>query len=225
MNIDGQEFYNMIADLGENVIFLLDSEEIQQHASIRNSNQSFSSDGMFLFFGVMTFDNLRQQTEYIGEYFIRESKPDNKNLLLSVVNEPICDGKVGNIYCVECNSKIDIISHYTATKDEFGDDVLEPVYIVKDLDVYITTSTREQLEATVGTFIETTNKLILPAKYKISADNIIVKKGFVFNDKTKENEYTDIKYRVESVDNSMMFVDENNNFKGIIKCLMTEDKS
>ncbi len=219
------EFYNMIADLGENIIFFKDGEVIQQRMSIKTAKNNFSAEGSYLKSGVMTFDNLKQQDELLGEYFAKESNEEIVNILSIVNNEPNCDGMVGEIYCTECNEQVDLISHYTTIQDdEFGDEILTPVYIDKNVNAFVKTSIREQLDTNVGSFIENTTIIVLPAKYKLSVDNIVVRKTFVFNNTTKQNEYIDVKYKVESVDTTMVKKTQNGEFKGVVKCLITENK-
>jgi formylmethanofuran dehydrogenase subunit A len=83
-------------------------------------------------------------------------------------------------------------------------------------------------DQTSGAFIATITNLLIPAKYMLTQNNTVVKKGFVFNDKAKKTEYTDVEYTIESVDASMMDVlvddDENEKYVGILRCTMTEKK-
>ena len=63
----------------------------------------------------------------------------------------------------------------------------------------------------------------LPAKTTISEQNIVLKNSFIFDEKQKKNVYQQVKYRVESIDTSMMDVVDGK-IVGVLKCLLTEDK-
>lgn len=219
--IDGEDFYATIVELGEEITFLTDPE-IKQFASIAMHRTTNTTDGAYWYYGAMTFDGVEQQNRLIGEYFTRQTNAGPKNILTAVMPENSTP-KMATVYSVECNEVVDIISHYDKSKDEYGDPVDIPVYLAKDVDCYMTMTLERVDNASAGYFVQTITNLILPAKYTLSTESVVMKSSFVFNDKEKKNVYTKIPYRVESIDTSMMDVVDGQ-IVGILKCLLTEDR-
>lgn len=219
--IDGEDFYATIVELGEEITFLTDPE-IKQFASIAMHRTTNTTDGAYWYYGAMTFDGVEQQNRLIGEYFTRQTNAGPKNILTAVMPENSTP-KMATVYSVECNEVVDIISHYDKSKDEYGDPVDIPVYLAKDVDCYMTMTLERVDNASAGYFVQTITNLILPAKYTLSTESVVMKNSFVFNDKEKKNVYTKIPYRVESIDTSMMDVVDGQ-IVGILKCLLTEDR-
>lgn len=219
--IDGEDFYATIVELGEEITFLTDPE-IKQFASIAMHRTTNTTDGAYWYYGAMTFDGVEQQNKLIGEYFTRQTNAGPKNILTAVMPENSTP-KMATVYSVECNEVVDIISHYDKSKDEYGDPVDIPVYLAKDVDCYMTMTLERVDNASTGYFVQTITNLVLPAKYTLSTESVVMKNSFVFNDKEKKNVYTKIPYRVESIDTSMMDVVDGQ-IVGILKCLLTEDR-
>lgn len=221
--VDGEDFYSTIVDMGEEITFLTEPE-IKQFASIAMHRTTNTTDGAYWYYGAMTFDSVEQQNKLIGEYFTRQTNPEPKNILVSVMSENTTH-KIATVYSVECNEVIDIISHYEETGEvnEFNEPIIAPVYIAKDVDCYMTMTLQKVESETSGYFVQTVTNLTIPAKYTISTKTTIMKSTFVFNDETKKNEYQKIKYRVESIDTSRMDVVDGE-IVGILVCLLTEDR-
>lgn len=219
--IDGEDFYATIVELGEEITFLTDPE-IKQFASIAMHRTTNTTDGAYWYYGAMTFDGVEQQNKLIGEYFTRQTNAGPKNILTAVMPENSTP-KMATVYSVECNEVVDIISHYNKSKDEYGDPIDIPVYLAKDVDCYMTMTLERVDNASTGYFVQTITNLVLPAKYTLSTESVVMKNSFVFNDKEKKNVYTKIPYRVESIDTSMMDVVDGQ-IVGILKCLLTEDR-
>lgn len=221
--IDGEDFYATIVDMGEKITFLTDPQIIQ-YASITPHRTTNTTDGAYWYTGAMTFNDVDQQNNLLGEYFIRQTNPKPKNILTAVMPENTT-AKMATVYSVECNETVDIISHYedSGEFDKYGDPIIKEVYLAKNVSVYMTMVLKPLESETSGAFIATMTNLLIPAKYKLSSNNIILKKSFVFNEETKQNELSPIKYKVESIDTSMMDETENG-IVGILRCLLTEDK-
>lgn len=219
--IDGEDFYATIVELGEEITFLTDPE-IKQFASIAMHRTTNTTDGAYWYYGAMTFDGVEQQNRLIGEYFTRQTNAGPKNILTAVMPENSTP-KMATVYSVECNEVVDIISHYDKSKDEYGDPIDIPVYLAKDVDCYMTMTLERVDNASAGYFVQTITNLILPAKYTLSTESVVMKSSFVFNDKEKKNVYAKIPYRVESIDTSMLDVVDGQ-IVGILKCLLTEDR-
>lgn len=201
--ISGEDFYATVVDMGEEVEFLTEPP-IYGYASIAPHRTTNTTDGAYWYRGVMTFENTEQQNELIGEYFKRQTNKTPVHILTSVMPENTTD-KIAEVYAVECNDKVDIISHYEKSEpDKYGATQQIPIYLAQNVDCYITVTQKPLSEQKAGAFIETVTNLLIPAKFMLAIENVVVKKGFVFDDETKTNIYTDIKYQVESVDTSMM---------------------
>lgn len=235
--ISGEDFYSTVVDMGEEVEFLTDPI-IKQYASItayRATGTTNLTDGVYQYRGVMTFDSVQQQNELIGEYFKRQTNKASVHILTGVLPENTTY-KIGQIYAVECNDKVDIISHYVdGAINEFGEREKEPVYIAKDVDCYITVISKNLYDQTPGSYTTAITNLLLPAKTKLTLGNTVIKKGFVYDSNKKENVYMDVKYKVESVDASLMDILEIKNtnedgetvtkqkYVGVLRCTITED--
>ena len=219
--IDGEDFYATIVELGEEIIFLTDPQ-IKQYASIKAQRNTNTTDGAYWYTGAMTFDGVDQQNKLIGEYFTRQTNSGPKNILTAVMPENTTP-KLGTVYSVECNEVVDIISYYEKGKDEYGDPIDIPVYLAKDVDCYMTMTLERVDNASAGYFVQTITNLVIPAKYTLSSQSVIMKSAFVFDETEKKNVYKKIPYRVESIDTSMMDVVDGQ-VVGVLKCLLTEDR-
>ena len=221
--VDGMDFYSTIVDMGEEITFLTDPP-IKQYASIAMHRTTNTTDGAYWYYGAMTFDSVEQQNTLVGEYFTRQTNSGPKNILTSVMPENTTP-RVGTVYTVECNETVDIISHYEGTGEynDFGEEIMEPVYLAKGIDCYMTMTLERLNNETAGSFIQTISTITLPAKTTISEQNIVLKNSFIFDEKQKKNVYQQVKYRVESIDTSMMDVVDGK-IVGVLKCLLTEDK-
>ena len=236
VDIGAEDFYDIIEELGQKITFenngqkifaeLPEGQGIEQYASIvpNRANKAIgTAEGAYLFTGNMTFDSREQQDRLRGCYFKFNEMPINKFFLLSTFFENSTE-KVAIVNCVECNEKIDIISYYkdTGEVDEFGEHIYEPVYLAKDVDSYITMFNKEARDVPTGAMISTVGYLMLPAWITVSASNTIMKKSFVFNEKTKQNEFKAIPYKIESIDTGLMD-EKDGELIGAVKVMLTEE--
>lgn len=226
--VSGEDFYTLLAEMGERVVFLSESEEdepIYQFASITPHRTTNTTDGAYWYTGNITFDNLEQQTDLLGRYFVRQTNPNPHYILTAVMPENLTP-KLGIIYCVECNEIVDIISHYNETGEfnEFGEAIKEPIFIAKDVKAYSTKTVKQTKTTDEGALVETVTNLLLPAKYKISNKTTFLIGEIVFNSSTKMNEYKKIEYEIESIDTSMAYITEEK-INGIIRCMLKERRN
>lgn len=221
--VDGMDFYSTIVDMGEEITFLTEPP-IKQFASIAMHRTTNTTDGAYWYYGAMTFDSVDQQNTLVGEYFTRQTNPGPKNLLTSVMPENTTD-RIATVYSVECNETIDIISHYAGTGEynEHGEEIVVPVYLAQNVDCYMTMTLERVDNETPGYFVQTVTNLTLPAKITLSTNNVVLKNNFVFDEVQKKNVYKPIKYKVESIDTSLMDVVDGK-IVGVLKCMLTEDK-
>lgn len=221
--VDGADFHDTIVDMGEEITFLTEPP-IKQFASIAMHRTTNTTDGAYWYYGAMTFDGVEQQNSLIGEYFTRQTNSGPKNILTAVMPENSTP-TMATVYSVECNETVDIISHYEKTGEynEFNEEILEPVYLAKDVACYMTQTLERVNNETGGFFVQTITNLTIPAKITLSTENVVLKNSFVFDNTLKKNVYQPIRYRVESIDTSMMDIIDGK-IVGILKCLLTEDK-
>lgn len=220
--IYGEDFYETLVELGESVEFQTEPK-VSQYASIIASEIKNTADGVYQYNGAMTFDDRVQQKTLAGKYFIRSSNPEIKNILCAVVPDNTTP-KVASVRSVECNCTVDIISHYEKSlfPDKFGIYAETPVYIAQDVDVFWSVTLSKIEEQQQGGVVQTVSNMIIPASFKLSEQNIIIKKEFEFDEDAKENRYSEVKYKINSIDTSMMNV-VGDNFYGILKCMLTLD--
>ncbi len=222
-DIRGEDFYNVIKDLGEKIIFT-DTGNVQ-YASLKPNmlNKAIgTTDGAYWFTGVMTFDNMEQQERSVGAYFKRSTQPNSTCMLFSVFPENTTQ-HVAITHVVECNEKVDIAYYeFSDEFNEYGSPVSNKVYVHKDVDVYITSFNKDARDTAPGAMEETITYMTIPAKYAVSTKNVIMKNRLVFNETTKETELKKIPYRIESIDMSMMDVAEKGEYVGLIKCMLKE---
>ena len=236
IDVKAEDFYDAIVDLGETIEFLpkavpdtmpegINEGSLIQHASIapnRANKAVATTEGAYLFTGNITFDNMKQQERFVGRYFIRQAQPSVKNILTSVFPENSTP-RVGTVQVTECNETVDVISHYEATGeyDEYGSEIVAPVYLHRNIDAFVTSLTKTVKEEEVGALDKTLTYMTVPAEYTISAKNIVMKPSFTFNEITKRNEYVKTPYKVDSIDTSMMDVVDGE-IVGTVKCLLLE---
>lgn len=175
----------------------------------------------FLLQGVATFPGIEAQETFRGCYFVRETDPMNTYIMVSIVPEPT-DGRIGQIYCVECNETVTLANLETHTNDKF-DEVMEPVPFAEDVKVYFDTTLQRQKSGSDGNFDVTSYYMQMPAYYGISEDQVVLRKTFKWDENQKKNVIAYKRYRVQSVTTSMMKIDEEGNIYGIVDVQMSAD--
>lgn len=175
----------------------------------------------FLLQGVATFPGIEAQETFRGCYFVRETDPMNTYIMVSIVPEPT-DGRIGQIYCVECNETVTLANLETHTNDKF-DEVMEPVPFAEDVKVYFDTTLQRQKSGSDGNFDVTSYYMQMPAYYGISEDQVVLRKTFKWDEEQKKNVIAYKRYRVQSVTTSMMKIDEEGNVCGIVDVQMSAD--
>ena len=224
VDVGGNDFYEVIKEYGEKVRFVDTGKE--QYASIKPNmlNKAIgTTDGAYWLTGVMTFDDMADQEQAAGAYFKRSTQPNVTCMIYAIFPENATQ-KLAITHVVECNEKVDIVSHYvdTGEEDEYYNPIKRPVYAERDVDVFISMYTQAAKDAVVGSVDTTTMYMMIPAKYTISSENRIMKDTFVYDPETHKNVLKRLPYQVESVDTSMMDISANGTPIGILKCLLKE---
>lgn len=223
IDVGANDFYETIKELGEEVTFIETGNV--QYASLKPNmlNKAIgTTDGAYWFTGVMTFDDMKQQEMFAGEYFKRKTQPNSTLMLYSIFPENTTS-RVAITHCVECNEKIDIVAYYedSGGKNKYGEPIMKPVYAYKDVEAYITMFTKDARDTKVGSLEETAVYLMIPAKYTISSKNKVLKDTFVYDETTHTNKIERTPYQIESIDTSMMDIIDGKTV-GLLKCLMKE---
>lgn len=175
----------------------------------------------FLLQGVATFPGIEAQENFRGCYFVRETDPMNTYIMVSIVPEPT-DGRIGQIYCVECNETVTLANLETQINEKF-DKVMIPVPFAENVKVYFDTTLQKQKSGSDGNFDVTNYYMQMPAYYGISEDQVVLRKTFKWDEEQKKNIIAYKRYRVQSVTTSMAKFDNEGNVYGIVDVQLSAD--
>lgn len=219
----GNSFYDILQDMGETitVAFMQDLvyNEVQLRASIVPATKAAYNmvDREYLFMGDMTLDESIPLNILRGCYFTRNIYAGYKYLMLSVIPNPANTKMLSNIYACQCN---EIISVQQLSK------VYDPVIseyvegwnnIHENIDVFFNTVVRSEKSTQDGSFDQAIYTLIVPAKYAVSPNQRVIKKSFV------NGILTDIAYKVESADMSLVDIGINGEIWGVVFYQLSKD--
>lgn len=224
LGIVGANFYTLMQRLGEDyTLTKIDGEEYTGKISlVANTKSSYMlSEREYLLFGEATFPDIESQTTFRGCYFKRAINPEKTYIMVSTIPEQTSE-KLASVYVVQCNEKVDL-AYLEETTDEKFDTVTVPVKYAENVDVFFDSTLQKQKQNTDGNFEATMYFMQMPARYTLCPDQVVIRKAFKFNEKTKQNEIAEVRYRVQSVDLSMTTVDENGQIYGIMDVQMSLD--
>lgn len=211
-------------DLGEDyTITKTDGEEWTGKLSveIKTTSTYMLSEREYLYSGTATFPDRDAQTTFKGCYFHRQTNPDKTYLMVSTVPEPT-EERLADVYIVQCNTTVDI-GYLTDGFDEKGDRVQKVEPYAEDVLVFFDSTLQKQRRSSDGNFEQTLYYMQIPAKYGVAPEHVVVRKLSKFNEKTGQTELVPTRFRVESVDQSLMSVDEDGNIYGVIDVQMSLD--
>lgn len=220
----GNAFHNMMNDMAEDYTLTMNNgEEYTGKISLvaKTASTYMLAEREYLMNGTMTFPSMAEQTTFRGCYFHREINPERIYLLASTIPKDTTP-YVADIYAVECNARVSL-AYMTETKDKLGNRVLKPIIFQEDLPAYWYSSLQKMRESSDGNYIETRYFVQLPARYGLAVDEVVIRKQSEYNFKTGETGIKEVKYRVESINNSLSFIDEDNNVYGIYDAQLSLD--
>lgn len=224
LGIVGANFYSLMMNLGEDyTLTKIDGEEYTGKISlIANTKSSYMlSEREYLLSGEATFPDIESQTTFRGCYFKRAINPEKTYIMVSTIPEQTNE-KLASVYVVQCNEKVDL-AYLEETQDEKFDTVTVPVKYAENVDVFFDSTLQKQKQNTDGNFDAMMYFMQMPARYTLCPDQVVIRKAFKFNEKTKQNEIAEVRYRVQSIDLSMTTVDENGQIYGIMDVQMSLD--
>lgn len=224
-NFIGNNFYELLMsdyNAEEYTLTQLNGEEYTGKISLAAQRYSrVLEEKEFLLQGAATFPDVEATESFRGCYFTKSADPYNTYILVSIIPEPT-DGRVGYVYCVECNEEV-TLANLETTMDEKFDEVLTPVPFAEDVKVYFDTTLQKQRSGSDGNFDVASYYMQMPAHYGISEDQVVLRKTFKWDEEEKKNVVSYKRYRVQSVTTSMARFAEDGNIYGIVDVQMSAD--
>jgi hypothetical protein len=223
----GADFYNLLQDptMAEDVVITSPSgtQYAQKMSAVPNTKSSYmQAEREYLFYGVMTFPDAATAIALRGSYFVRSRFPTRKYMLVSVIPEPTTP-KIANIFAMETTEVIDIARLVETTNATTGNTELGATVVQSGVYAYVTETLQRQQQTTDGNADKTICVAKFPARYTLSNSNIILRYGFEMNPTTGVNALKKIRYRVDSIDTSMMNIGAGNVVTGTIACQLSVD--
>lgn len=203
----GEDFCKIVNNLGENVTFNLTRNDTDMpmletvKACLETATSAAYSmvDREFLFKGNMIVPLLKNVHDLAGLYFTREILPNVNYMMISAIPEPTTP-TLCFIYAVQCNGEVVLLQKQTSdmeSRDEWGNIVTKYKRVSKNIPCYWYTTLRSYKIQNNGRLDQAIYSLYIPAKYKLSPMDKIIKKGFW------DGEYKEQIYSVDSVETAM----------------------
>lgn len=220
----GNNFHNLMLDMGEDYTLMQkDGTEYTGKISIipKTASSYMLAEREYLMKGTATFPNIKAQRQFRGCYFKRAINPDETYILISTIPRDTTP-YVADIYAVGCNAKVSLGTLVESVNEKM-DRVLTPKLYAEEVPVYWDSSLQKQKRSADGNFDQTIYNIQVPASYGLQEDFIVVRKMYQKNINTLEDEFVDVRFRVESVDMAMVEIDEDGNVYGIADVQMSLD--
>lgn len=220
----GNNFYNMVLDMGEDyTLTKIDDTEYTGKISIvaKTASTYMLAEREYLMNGVATFPDVDSQTTFRGCYFHRQINPKRTYILVSTVPKDTTE-YIAEIYAIECNATVSL-AYALEKEDEKGDIISYPEVYKEDVQVYWDSTLQKQRRSSDGNFDQTLYFMQIPARFGIAQDEIVIRKMFQYNEEDEENQWIDVRFRVETVDLAMIKYDDKNNIYGIVDVQLSLD--
>lgn len=220
----GKNFHNLILDMGEDYsLETKDGEEWVGKISIvaKTASSYMMAEREYLFNGTATFPNIEAQTDFRGCYFTRQINPNMVYILVSTTPKDTTE-YVADIYAVGCNASVSLAYAKEITTDRGNRKIVPEIY-VEDVPVYWDSTLQKQRRSSDGNFDQSLYFMQIPARFGLAQDEIVIRKMPQYNEKTKQNEWFDTKFRVESIDIAMISPNIDGVASGILDVHMSLD--
>lgn len=220
----GKNFHNLILDMGEDYsLETKDGEEWLGKISIvaKTASSYMMAEREYLFNGTATFPNIEAQTDFRGCYFTRQINPNMVYILVSTTPKDTTE-YVADIYAVGCNASVSLAYAKEITTDRGNRKIVPEIY-VEDVSVYWDSTLQKQRRSSDGNFDQSLYFMQIPARFGLAQDEIVIRKMPQYNEKTKQNEWVDTKFRVESIDVAMISPNIDGDTSGILDVHMSLD--
>lgn len=224
LNAVGENFYNLMQELGEDyTVEMPNGEEWTGKIAIeaKTTSTKLMEEREYLMKGTATFPDIEAQTTFRGCYFHRNINPQKTYLMVSTMPEQTCE-RVGYVFATECNEIVDLAYLETREDDKFNK-ITVPVIYKENVRVYFDTTLQKQRRSSDGNLDSTLYYMQMPARFGISEDLVVLRKTYKWNAKTLQNEIVKTRYRVEAVTLSMATIDEDNTVNGIVDVQLSVD--
>lgn len=219
----GRNFHNLMLDMGEDYTLTTpDGEEYTGKISLiaKTASTYMLAEREYLMTGAATFPSMGAQTTFRGCYFHRQINPERTYIMASVIPKDTTT-LVADVYAVECNTTVSLA--YCKEKSENYNTYTVPEVYEENVLVYWDSTLQKQRRSSDGNFDQTLYFMQIPARYSVAQDDIVLRKMFQYSEKTGTNEYTDVRFRVESVDSAMIKTDDKGSIYGIMDVQMSLD--
>lgn len=220
----GKNFHNLILDMGEDYYLeTKDGEEWVGKISIvaKTASSYMMAEREYLFNGTATFPNIEAQTDFRGCYFTRQINPNMTYILVSTTPKDTTE-YVADIYAVGCNASVSLAYAKEITTDRGNRKIVPEIY-VEDVPVYWDSTLQKQRRSSDGNFDQSLYFMQIPARFGLAQDEIVIRKMPQYNEKAKQNEWVDTKFRVESIDVAMISPNIDGATSGILDVHMSLD--
>lgn len=221
----GNDFYAIVNRLGENVTFdFQDNPDSLKTQTVKACLETATSaaysmvDREFLFKGNMVIPFNFNTHELSGMYFQRDIVPNTSYLMISAIPEPTSP-KICFVYAVQCNSKVSILKRVEGdmdSRDQWGNIINKYYKLNLEIPCYWYTTLRSYKIQNNGKLDQAIYTMYIPAKYKLSPMDKVLKKTFV------DGEYKEEVFNVDSVETALTRENESNGIiPGIVSAQLT----
>lgn len=220
----GRNFHNLILDMGEDYYLeTKDSEEWVGKISMvaKTASSYMMAEREYLFNGTATFPSVESQMDFRGCYFWRESNPDMRYILVSTSPKDTTR-YVADIYAIGCNTTVSL-AYAREISTERGNRKIVPEFYANEIPVYWDSSLQKQRRSSDGNFDQSLFYMQVPARFGLAQDDIVIRKMPQYNEKTKQNEWADTRFRVEAIDVAMISPNIDGVASGILDVQMSLD--
>jgi hypothetical protein len=223
----GNDFYNLMqdADMAEEVVVTSPSgtQYALKLSAVPNTKSSYmQAEREYMFYGVMTFPDAATAIALRGSYFVRSRFPTRKYMLVSVIPEPT-NAKIASVFAMEATELVDIARLVETVNTTTGNTEITATVVQADVSAYVTETLQRQQQTADGNTDKTICTVRFPARYTLSTSNVILRYGFEMNPATGLNVLKKIRYRVDSIDTSMMHIGAGGVVTGTIGCQLSVD--
>ena len=223
----GNDFYNLMldADMAEEVVVTSPSGtqySLKMSATPNTKSSYMQAEREYMFYGVMTFPDAATALALRGSYFTRSRFVGRKYMLCSVIPEPTSQ-LIATVFFDEVASSIDIARLVETVNATTGNTEITATVVQANVSAYVAETLQRQQQTTDGNTDKTICTVRFPARYTLSNSNVILRYGFEMNPATGVNALKKIRYRVDSIDTSMMNIGTGGVVTGTIGCQLSVD--
>lgn len=220
----GRNFHNLVLDMGENYYLeTKDGEEYVGKISIvaKTASSYMMAEREYLFNGVATFPSAEAQMDFRGCYFYRDINPNMNYILVSTIPKDTTE-YVAEIYAIGCNANVSIAYAKEVTTDRGNRKTIPEVY-AENVPVYWDSTLQKQRRSSDGNFDQSLYYMQIPEHFGLAQDEIVIRKMPQYNEKSKQNEWVDVRFRVEAIDVAMITPYIDGSVSGILDVQMSLD--